>query len=74
MYTFSQLQESDSTKTNNGIQYRLQLLYANGKHYYTIKFRLKEIMFDRIGENLYPTATRNHRQISSVRKNRKRIT
>lgn len=23
--------ESDSTKTNNGIQYRLQLLYANGK-------------------------------------------
>lgn len=23
--------ESDTTKTNNGIQYRLQLLYANGK-------------------------------------------
>lgn len=23
--------ESDSTKTNNGIQYRLQLLYANGE-------------------------------------------
>ncbi|KAJ6633354.1 Transcription factor collier [Pseudolycoriella hygida] len=23
-------QESDSTKTNNGIQYRLQLLYSNG--------------------------------------------
>lgn len=24
-------QEADSTKTNNGIQYRLQLLYANGE-------------------------------------------
>lgn len=23
--------ESDATKTNNGIQYRLQLLYANGE-------------------------------------------
>ena len=23
--------EADTTKTNNGIQYRLQLLYANGK-------------------------------------------
>ena len=25
-------QESDGQKTNNGIHYRLQLLYANGKH------------------------------------------
>ena len=25
------LQETEGQKTNNGIQYRLQLLYANGK-------------------------------------------
>jgi len=25
------MQESDGQKTNNGIHYRLQLLYANGK-------------------------------------------
>lgn len=31
VYFIIYLQESDSTKTNNGIQYRLQLLYANGK-------------------------------------------
>jgi hypothetical protein len=28
---FSVLQETEGQKTNNGIQYRLQLLYANGK-------------------------------------------
>jgi hypothetical protein len=27
----SVLQETEGQKTNNGIQYRLQLLYANGK-------------------------------------------
>jgi hypothetical protein len=27
----SLLQETEGQKTNNGIQYRLQLLYANGK-------------------------------------------
>lgn len=26
------LQETEGQKTNNGIQYRLQLLYANGKY------------------------------------------
>lgn len=26
------VQEPDGQKTNNGIQYRLQLLYANGKY------------------------------------------
>jgi hypothetical protein len=37
MFTFimfggvSILQETEGQKTNNGIQYRLQLLYANGK-------------------------------------------
>lgn len=31
-------QEADSTKTNNGIQYRLQLLYANGECDYFILF------------------------------------
>lgn len=33
------LQESEGQKTNNGIQYRLQLLYANGEYFillYTI--------------------------------------
>lgn len=28
---FSFFQEADGQKTNNGIQYRLQLLFANGK-------------------------------------------
>ena len=30
-YSFLKLQESEGQKTNNGIQYRLQLLYANGE-------------------------------------------
>jgi hypothetical protein len=31
----SVLQETEGQKTNNGIQYRLQLLYANGKSTHT---------------------------------------
>lgn len=38
-------QESEGQKTNNGIQYRLQLLYANGKLSLILKliFRLSNI-------------------------------
>lgn len=31
---FSLLQETEGQKTNNGIQYRLQLLYANGEFFF----------------------------------------
>lgn len=30
-FVYSNFQEADGQKTNNGIQYRLQLLYANGE-------------------------------------------
>ncbi|CAG5073969.1 Similar to kn: Transcription factor collier (Drosophila melanogaster) [Cotesia congregata] len=38
-------QESEGQKTNNGIQYRLQLLYANGKLslIFKLRFRLSYI-------------------------------
>lgn len=32
--------EADSTKTNNGIQYRLQLLYANGQYNFWNQIKL----------------------------------
>lgn len=41
-YFFLFLQESDGQKTNNGIQYRLQLLYANGELLYLGYFVLKK--------------------------------
>ena len=31
MFAFYLSQENDGTKTNNGVHYRLQLLFANGK-------------------------------------------
>lgn len=41
---FCLFQESETQKTNNGIQYRLQLLYANGKSS-LIKFYLFLVIY-----------------------------
>jgi hypothetical protein len=42
---FCASQETEGQKTNNGIQYRLQLLYANGKWNYILFLKVLRIVF-----------------------------
>ncbi|KAM8711610.1 hypothetical protein ACLKA7_012166 [Drosophila subpalustris] len=51
--------ESDATKTNNGIQYRLQLLYANGA-------RQEQDIFVRLIDSVTKASARNRKLIPST--------